>query len=82
MWDPNERHTQITSPSVSAGHEDVVRELIGAGADVKKTTAKGLTPLLVPPHSVDRLSIGFIPRHYAASKSRIDVSGLHRHIPL
>lgn len=30
---------------VSAGNEDVVRELVGAGADVKKTNDKGLTPL-------------------------------------
>lgn len=31
--------------SVSAGHEDVVRELLGAGADVAKTNDKGLTSL-------------------------------------
>lgn len=30
---------------VSAGNEDVVRELVGAGADVKKPNDKGLTPL-------------------------------------
>ena len=34
--------------SVSAGHEDVVRELLGAGADVKKTNDKGITALYVP----------------------------------
>ena len=32
---------------VSAGHEDVVRELVGAGADVKRTNDKGITPLCV-----------------------------------
>jgi 26S proteasome non-ATPase regulatory subunit 10 len=30
---------------VSSGYEDIVRELIGAGADVKQTNDKGLTPL-------------------------------------
>lgn len=30
---------------VSAGHEDIVRELVGAGSDIKKTNDKGLTPL-------------------------------------
>lgn len=29
----------------SAGHEDVVRELLGAGANVNATNDKGLTPL-------------------------------------
>lgn len=29
----------------SAGQEDVVRELLGAGADVKQANDKGLTPL-------------------------------------
>jgi ankyrin repeat protein len=33
------------STIVSAGNEDVVIELVGAGADVKKTNDKGLTPL-------------------------------------
>jgi ankyrin repeat protein len=32
---------------VSAGHEDVVRELVGAGADVNRKNDKGITPLLV-----------------------------------
>ncbi|EIW83596.1 ankyrin, partial [Coniophora puteana RWD-64-598 SS2] len=31
----------------SAGHEETVRELVGSGADVRKTTDKGLTPLTV-----------------------------------
>ena len=31
----------------SAGHEEVVRELLGAGANVKKTNDKGLTALWV-----------------------------------
>ncbi|KAJ7590226.1 hypothetical protein C8J56DRAFT_783512, partial [Mycena floridula] len=29
----------------SAGHEDVVQDLIGAGADVNKRNDKGITPL-------------------------------------
>lgn len=32
-------------PQVSAGNEDVTRELVGAGADVKKPNDKGLTAL-------------------------------------
>ena len=32
---------------VSAGREGVVRELLGAGADVNKINDKGLTPLCV-----------------------------------
>ncbi|EIN03955.1 ankyrin, partial [Punctularia strigosozonata HHB-11173 SS5] len=31
--------------AVSAGHEDVVRELVGAGADVRRGNDKGVTPL-------------------------------------
>ncbi|EIM88340.1 ankyrin, partial [Stereum hirsutum FP-91666 SS1] len=31
--------------AVSAGHEDVTKELVGAGADVNKRNDKGLTPL-------------------------------------
>ena len=34
-------------PSASAGHDDVVRELLGAGANVKKANDKGLTALWV-----------------------------------
>lgn len=36
-----------SSSLVSAGHEDVVRELVGAGADVNRKNDKGITPLLV-----------------------------------
>ncbi|EEB88259.1 hypothetical protein MPER_14004, partial [Moniliophthora perniciosa FA553] len=32
--------------AVSAGHENVVQELIGAGADIMKKNDKGLTPLV------------------------------------
>lgn len=32
---------------VSAGHEEIVRELVGAGADVQRVNDKGLTPLYV-----------------------------------
>jgi hypothetical protein len=39
-------HSRL-SGVVSAGQEDVVRELVGAGADVKRTNDKGLTPLCV-----------------------------------
>ncbi|KII89692.1 hypothetical protein PLICRDRAFT_107568, partial [Plicaturopsis crispa FD-325 SS-3] len=31
--------------AVSAGHEEIVRELVGAGADVNNRNNKGLTPL-------------------------------------
>lgn len=41
------RHNVLISNFVvvSAGHEEIVRELLGAGADVKQTNDKGLTPL-------------------------------------
>jgi hypothetical protein len=32
---------------VSAGHEEVVSELVGAGADVNRKNDKGITPLFV-----------------------------------
>lgn len=32
---------------VSAGQEEVVNELVGAGADVKRKNDKGITPLFV-----------------------------------
>lgn len=32
---------------VSAGNEDIVRELVGAGADVNRKNDKGITPLSV-----------------------------------
>ncbi|KAJ7896953.1 ankyrin repeat-containing domain protein, partial [Mycena leptocephala] len=31
--------------AVSAGHDEIVQELVGAGADVTKQNSKGLTPL-------------------------------------
>lgn len=65
---------------VSAGHEDVVKELVGAGADVNKRNEKGLTPLYAFLHPYFILCATAttdpnrpFPRHYAASKSRIDV---------
>ena len=33
---------------VSAGHENVVQELLGADANVNATNDKGLTPLYAP----------------------------------
>jgi hypothetical protein len=33
--------------SVSAGQEEVVNELVGAGADVNRKNDKGITPLFV-----------------------------------
>ena len=61
---------------VSSGHEEVVRELVGARADVDRKNDKGMTPLFV-------FRVSYVPmcyndfgahRHYAASKSRIEVS--------
>ncbi|KAF9238532.1 ankyrin repeat-containing domain protein, partial [Melanogaster broomeanus] len=37
--------------AVSAGHLDVVQELVGAGADVNQRNDKGLTPLYVIPRN-------------------------------
>jgi len=34
-----------TATLVSAGHDDIVQELVGAGADVNVKNDKGLTPL-------------------------------------
>ncbi|KAJ6483795.1 ankyrin repeat-containing domain protein, partial [Mycena vitilis] len=31
--------------AVSAGHDEIVQELVGAGADVNRKNNKGLTPL-------------------------------------
>lgn len=36
----------------SSGHEEVVRELVGAGADVNGKNDKGITPLFVFPSPV------------------------------
>lgn len=38
-------HTHLAS----GGFEDVVRELLGAGAEVNRTNDKGLTPLYASP---------------------------------
>ncbi len=60
---------------VSAGQDEVVSELVGAGADVNRKNDKGITPLFVsqtPAIAVFSL-ISWSCRHYAASKSRIEV---------
>jgi ankyrin repeat protein len=62
---------------VSAGHENVVQELLGAGADVNATNDKGLTPLYVGPESTLLVSDTELnASHYAASKGRVDVCTL------
>jgi hypothetical protein len=60
---------------VSAGQEEVVSELIGAGADVNRKNDKGITPLFVSRVLAvfDFSRIAWPCRHYAASKSRIEV---------
>jgi hypothetical protein len=61
---------------VSSGHEEVVRELVGAQADVNRKNDKGITPLFVfrgSPFPTSYNDFG-THRHYAASKSRIEVS--------
>jgi hypothetical protein len=59
---------------VSAGQEEVVNDLVGAGADVNKKNDKGITPLFVSRAlSVVFSRILWPCRHYAASKSRIEV---------
>ncbi|KAG6899147.1 hypothetical protein C0993_000254 [Termitomyces sp. T159_Od127] len=37
--------TYLLLNSVSAGHDDIVKELVGAGADVNRKNDKGITPL-------------------------------------
>ena len=39
------QHTHKLNSLASGGFEDVVKELIGAGADVNQRNDKGLTPL-------------------------------------
>jgi len=78
---------------VSAGQEEIVRELVGAGADVNRKNEKGITPLSVVPSAPVSVASNFVAwppfRHYAASKSRIEVRALqhafwddHTHLPL
>jgi hypothetical protein len=60
---------------VSAGQEEAVSELVGAGADVNRKNEKGITPLFVS-RALGVLILSRIAcprRHYAASKSRIEV---------
>lgn len=61
---------------VSSGHEEVVQELVGAGADMNKKNDKGITPLFVSrvSHGLTCCNDFGIYRHYAASKSRIEVT--------
>ncbi|KAJ6468300.1 ankyrin repeat-containing domain protein, partial [Mycena sanguinolenta] len=33
--------------AVSAGHDEIVQELVGAGADVNRKNSKGISPLYV-----------------------------------
>ncbi|KAF7311992.1 26s proteasome non-atpase regulatory subunit 10 [Mycena indigotica] len=64
--------------AVSAGHDEVVQELVGAGADVNKFS------VISPISSTTRVfnvcfrknGKGITPLHYAASKSRIDIGKL------
>jgi ankyrin repeat protein len=63
---------------VSAGNEDVTKELVGAGANVNAKNDKGATPLYVAAACIYSLMVNFswsalLGRHYAASKSRVDV---------
>lgn len=46
---------------VSAGQEEVVNELVGAGADVNKNNDKGITPLFVSRVLAVCLFTNFIP---------------------
>lgn len=52
-----------------------MRELVGAGADANRKNDKGITPLFVFPVSPVPMSHNNFGthRHYAASKSRIEV---------
>lgn len=38
-------HALNSETPVSAGHDDIVQELVGAGADVNAKNDKGITPL-------------------------------------
>ncbi|KAL4062891.1 ankyrin repeat-containing domain protein [Scleroderma citrinum] len=53
--------------TVSAGNEDIVQELIGAGADINKRNEKGLAPLGVQMHINAKDKANQLPLHRAAT---------------
>ena len=48
---------------VSAGQEEVVKELVGSGADVNRKNDKGITPLFVS--RVPSVSVPDVALHFA-----------------
>lgn len=79
-WDATQSIAMCRLPRflclVSSGHEEVVRELVGARADVDWKNDKGMTPLFVSRASHVPMCYNDFGtyRHYAASKSRIEVT--------
>lgn len=61
----------VSPRSVSAGNEEVAKELVGAGADVNQCTDKGLTPLWVFLSSNMSILTSFTPQGTTLHQNRV-----------
>ncbi|KAI0342926.1 ankyrin [Trametopsis cervina] len=77
IWLDPVAHRLLTS----AGHDDVVRELLGAGADVKKTNDKGLTALAATTGSTGLINVLLHPPE-GSPKTRLNPADRVGNTPL